>query len=802
MNGLTFFKLKSKYPGDITKNCSLDGTEVDGNFYELEGRDIKTAYWENSTLIIELMNGGFIRVEGITEGCTKDLNIQYDPSKGVLYVTHDGFTETLTGFVTSNVLSNVYSDDTLSGKGTSENPIGISKSYQTGMYRPVMKIIDSTRNEKLPDENRVVAGNRYLTIENVSDYGYLYDYNGVRKIACDLRDSSSEWRIPTKSDWDDLLNSVEPCLEDRNHDKVTSNRDLGRFAGKILKSACFWDLEKTNACDTDYSSQYCSDIIVSDNCGARYSNPCSGYAGEYVECACTSPDPYPNKGIDKYGFSAVPAGYGDDGGHIGYFGERGWYWTATNQCSTNAYAKRFEYNKSTVYQEIISTNNTLSLRLVKDYDGTNYKDCEEILGVNYTTVLMPSLKKGKTIWTSINVAFTNKYYNPVLPNNGMNLTYSKKFFINEWDGNRWIKNEIKNGESVVVLKAPNGNDCVEYRVINGEISNVNDSVYQQVMIEIRPKLDSLQGMIASETIRAKEAERLLDVKIDSETARAVHAENGIIDQLANEISRAQQEEEAINSRIDSIENGHSTDIESLNQKIEAETQRASDAEDVLDAKINSENERAETKENQLDAKINSETERAIFAEMIIQEALDNEIQRAKDAEQVNFNAIQTESETARQNELALQRKIEDEANRASGVEAFIREELNNEINRSIGRDERIETSLNNEINRAEAAEDELSNRIDKIESDNDGHYSDLLEKINSEIERSTNKDEEIELKLNSEIERSTRQDDLIIGRLISKSGSELKANDGILKLVTDDSANNIEIPLDFNFGEI
>lgn len=802
MRGLTFFKLKSQYPGDITKNCSLDGTEVDGNFYELEGRDIKTAYWENETLILEKMNGEIIRVEGITEGCAKDLDIQYDSSKGALYVTNNGFTETISGFVTSNVLSNVHSDETLSGGGTSGNPLGISKLFQTGMYRPVIKIIDKTKNENLPADNRVIVGNRYLTIENVSDYGYLYDYNGVRKIACDLVDSSSEWRIPTKADWDDLLNSVEPCVEDRNHDKVTSNRDLGRFAGKILKSIGFWDLEQSTGCTTDRGTAYCTDINLSDACGARYANPCSGYVGEYVECACTSPDPYPNRGIDKYGFAAVPAGYGDDGGHIGYFGERGWYWTATNQCATNAYAKRFEYNKSSVYQEIISTNNTLSLRLVKDYDGTNFKECENILGTDYTAVLMPSLKNGKSIWTSVNVSFTNKYYNPVLPNNGMNLTYTKKFFINEWDGNRWIKNEIKNGESVVVIKAPTGQDCIEYRIINGEISNVSDSIYQQVIIEINPRLDSIQGSIASETVRAKEAERLLDVKIDTETARAVHAENGILDQLANEIIRAQQAEEALGTRIDKISEGHQTDLSELTQKIDNEIRRATDAEDLLDAKIEAETERAETAENKLDSDLKAEVERAMFAEMIIQENLDNEVKRAMAAEKVNFDAIQAESETARQNELALQKKIEDEANRASGAEAFIREELNNEINRSIGRDDRIEAALNQEIDRAESAEDELSKRIDELKTSGDTNFNELEEKLNSEIERSTKKDEEIEAALNEEIERSKEQDRLITGRLISKSGSVMDASEGTLVLATDDATNSITIQLDFDFGEI
>ena len=39
--GLTYFRLTSPYEGDITKNCALDGYEVDSNFFTLEGRDVK-----------------------------------------------------------------------------------------------------------------------------------------------------------------------------------------------------------------------------------------------------------------------------------------------------------------------------------------------------------------------------------------------------------------------------------------------------------------------------------------------------------------------------------------------------------------------------------------------------------------------------------------------------------------------------------------------------------------------------------------------------------------------------------------
>ena len=845
MKGLTYFKLKSPYPGDITKNCSLDGTEIDNNFFELESRDVKTAYWQNDTLIIERMNGDIISVPGITEGCTKNLNIAYDKEQGTLYVTQDGYTQAITGFISSDVLTTINSDDTLTGMGTRKKPIGISPMFETGQFRPAIKIIDTTKGEKLPDPNRVDPRNRFVTIENVSDYGYLYDYNGVRKIACDLRDSSSEWRIPTKEDWDDMLNAVEPCLEDRNHDKVTCNRDLGRFAGKLLKSVDFWRLESLNPCDSNNGCNCGNDCNTSNGCGTRYANNCDGYCGEYTENACSKPNPYPNRGIDKYGFAAVPAGYGDDGGRLDYFGERGWYWTATNQCATNAYTKRFEYNKSSVYQEVISTSNLLSLRLVKDYDGTNFSERETILGSDYSTVLMPSIKSGKTIWMSTNVAFSNRYYGPVVPNNGMNLTYTKKFFVNEWDGKRWLKNELRNGDSIVILKAPTGEDNVEYRVINGELSNVATSIYDEVIIAIRPQLDSLKGAIASETIRAKEAERVLDTKIDTETARAVHVENGIIDQLTQEIDRAKQAEEALSDRIDAISTGHTEDIAQLNQKIDDEIARAKEEEEFLDQKIENETARAEAAETKLDEDIKNETDRATLAEEVIQENLDNEVKRALAAEEANENAINAEAELARANEEHLHQMILDEANRASGVEVSLREDLTNEIARSTNKDNQLDQKIEAETDRAEAAETKLDEDI-KNETDratlaeeviqenldnevkralaaeeanenainaeaelaraNEEHLHQMIldeanrasgvevslrEDLTNEIARSTNKDNQLDQKIEAETDRAEAAEDLINKRIDDIGTGHTEDITALTKKVDDEIARSI-----------
>lgn len=55
--GLTYFKLKSPYAGDLTKFCSLNGIEIDRNFLTLEGLDIMKIQFDGEDLIFTRKNG-------------------------------------------------------------------------------------------------------------------------------------------------------------------------------------------------------------------------------------------------------------------------------------------------------------------------------------------------------------------------------------------------------------------------------------------------------------------------------------------------------------------------------------------------------------------------------------------------------------------------------------------------------------------------------------------------------------------------------------------------------------------------
>lgn len=99
-NAITYYRLQSPYEGDITKNCSLSGLEVDNNFLTLEGRDIKSVAFEDDKIVITLLNGTRLTTEKVTEDCIKDLLVSFDRTTGVLTITQDGVSQEFSGFVT------------------------------------------------------------------------------------------------------------------------------------------------------------------------------------------------------------------------------------------------------------------------------------------------------------------------------------------------------------------------------------------------------------------------------------------------------------------------------------------------------------------------------------------------------------------------------------------------------------------------------------------------------------------------------------------------------------------------------
>ena len=652
MNAITYFKLNSPYVGDITKNCALTGSEVDNNFFTLEGRDVKSVELQDGKIVVNLMNGDKLTTESITEDCVKGLTIDFDEVNGILTITQNGITQTITGFATNyNVGDAISVDGSLLGNGLAKSPVGISPIAKTGQYRPVKRIVNIVDGEKLPTLPNVFPGDRYLTVENVNEFGYLYNYEGLKKIACKLRESNSGWRIPTKQDWDDMLNAVEPCQEYRTHNDARSNKFLGKFAGKLLKSKDYWKkFDGTSSCcgDDEHTCFDYSEIGCGEECHCGRHIPCHpDYCGEYGTCHHRCGANY--TGLDKYGFRAIPAGYANEAKDYMYFKERAYFWTATNHEYRDAYIKAFAYNRNNVLQDIFASDNYLSVRLVKNFNGDNFNEREDILGGSYSTVLMPSLEHGKAIWTSVNIALTEcacdcccKY---VLPNDGQGMEYTKRYFINEWTGKDWLRKELAEGESVVVMnetvtqvETTNNNchcncqhnttqyettyntDYTEYRVVRGELVDVARLIYDNVMQTVQPQLDAATASIEDLSER-------LQQEIDRSTGQDIqHTE--AIGELQARMETAEGDITDLKERMETAE----TNITELQEKMETAESDITDLKERMEAaegNIQTLTEGLETEKNERQAK-DEELEEAI-------QGLEEEVNELSDALETEKN---------------------------------------------------------------------------------------------------------------------------------------------------------------------
>ena len=283
-------------------------------------------------------------------------------------------------------------------------------------------------------------------------------------------------------------------------------------------------------------------------------------------------------------------------------------------------------------------DNYLSLRLVKDYTGDNFNERDNILGGSYSTVLMPSVKNGQAIWTSVNIGLIDcecdchcKY---VLPNDGQDMNFIKKYFTNEWNGKEWIKKELADGESVVVInelvsQQETCNDhchchCddnepvyktnyIEYRVVNGELVDVARLIYDNVMEDIQPKLDEitanvedLSERLESEINRSatKDAELEAAIQMESEAREAKDAE------LEQAIAAEASARESVDNQLWEGLNGETAraqEVESqLWQGINGETARAQEVEGQLWDAINTEAAAREAKDSELEERIAAE----------------------------------------------------------------------------------------------------------------------------------------------------------------------------------------------------
>lgn len=638
--GIYFYKLVSPYSQDIVKNCKLSINEIDSNFFSLEEYDIKTAEFirEEKVLVLTRVNGEKLVVD--LNDVTYNLDVKKDcgDSGTTLTISYDGNDGekvfTIDNIITADNIKDiikreekVVTDSSLKGIGNMSSPLGIKETEKTGMFQPADYYLDLTNGGTLP----IIAknGTVYLTKEYVSEFGYLYNGAALDKIKERLAAHGNGWRIPTKADWDALLNSVEPC-EYRNHNSSKCHVELGKYASKFLKSACGWlDQEECQCVSTEPHTGVTTEPTFDEVDGTSTNEPSENIV---------SP-----KGVDKFGYGILPSGSGELNSFkrptTNYYKEKGVFWTSSHVYSDveqDVYVKIFDWNKGGVMQAAVCPEVYYSLRLVKDFDGSNYSDVEYIDGVPYKTIVNVETNQ---IWLASNyssidglIGYVEGGETPdyIEVNNGEVMSRRKEIFINVWNGYYWEKKLLSEGDTIVVK-----NPCFDG--IENNLTNISwtDSEGVTHTIEIEIPASSQYNKEYRIYTDDESCDKILVNTDDLVIERVL---NVLIPILENEREERIAADNAINERIDNEITARISGDVALADAIEAEIERAVSAETELADSIEAEIDRAISAETELNIMINEESERAITAEEELREAIsgltsgDTEIWEALSAE--------------------------------------------------------------------------------------------------------------------------------------------------------------------------
>lgn len=677
--GLYYYKLVSPYLDDVTKDCKLSINEIDSNFKNLKDADIKDVMVDEQKkeIVIE-RNDGEKMILSLSE-INPTLDIEYNSMDGVIEVSYADDKYLISGLLTKDnmskeIMKKVYSDGTLSGVGVSNKPLGIANVHRTGFYKPVKKIIDLTLNERIPVLEMRKKGDRYLVVGNTSEYGLLYNFDGVKHV--DKLLEKSGWRVPTKNDWDDMLNALEPC-EYRNHNSALNNRVLGAMAGALLKSDEGWLIPNHDEHHHHRHHDYEIDGHSNEE-GYDFVQDENDFDVEFMSCdkldnkPCHKPEHKPISPRIKsaYGLNILPSGYAYFSRPMkySYFGVQGAYWTTDSLYDSDIYTKVFTDRDSGVVQVGERPSTFLSIRLVKDYNGSNFNEVENILGQNYGTVLLPSLNNpnGFSIWTTENLRFKDNCILEAEPNGGYGLKKKTIYFIYEWNGKDWDMLELLEGDSIVVLDGVRRNK--EFRIVNGNLINIEKEMLKEikndVMVEVeiaKARLDAVESTLVIHEGKFDEVNRILD-----ETAVKFNELDTTISGLKDEDSRLD----------DAIK-----DLDSVVKLMDAANQERFDSIDTTISNL----------ETKVDEKV---------AELV-----------AKDEELTK--AIETEEAERKDADNNLDKQIKDEATSRRAADAELTALITQESLTRKAEDVKLQTSINNVSNRLDSTNKTLADEISK-----------------------------------------------------------------------------------------
>ena len=554
-NGIYYFKLDSRYflyDGDEQRLCGLSGAEIDSDLHFLSGMDIKDVVLnpEEGTLTISRVNSEDFSAITLDIKETHPKSLVFSADTGELFLEYpDGTTLRTEGFFVDfndegkyNV--KIYTDGTLDGLGDMYKPLSLSRLERTGTFAPVETVIDGP----ITDE---YIGHRVLTKEPVDDFGHLYPYQSVEDIQAALEAENSPWRVPTKADWDELLNAMEK--EAKNHDELTPG-GKGDTAGLLLKSTKYWE----------------TDVNTNVN---------------YEE-------------HDYVGFGVLPVGSKNwNDSRIHGFGKRAAFWTRNEEESNEAYVKEFTDDTGIVRQDDYETafsGNLYSIRLVKECEPGCPEQYETILGNSYPVgPIVGCFDDYCKIWTLSNFyGKVNGYEGEtLLGREGYPEVEEYAYFINECDGS---KKRMMEGESIVILDDEINPDRHEYRIINGELVDTQDWLDKKIENVESGLNESISWLSAStiEELSAAEDRTVMAITdlsgrtvdaVVTETARAMMAEGGLSDEIeaiANNLS-------GFSAYTKGAIDGINSAINQLDTKVDTEIERSTNTDNELRSDLTS-----------------------------------------------------------------------------------------------------------------------------------------------------------------------------------------------------------------------
>lgn len=552
----------------VTKNGILTSVEFDQNLISLYSADIKSVEKSGNDLILVKKDGTKLVGKDLLKPENSIKDITFDTNTCNLVVTYvDGTTENvrnLRDFLLN--CQSISTDSTLNGDGSPLRPLTIADNYRTGQFMPVDGVVKCAEGTCVCNENdckclaqlpaNPVVGERFVTKEKINLYGKLYNFHGVKHIAKALcanyhyhtEDGCKGWHIPTLEDWNDLLNSIEPNILDRNHsENCTYCGDKGMWAGLLLKSAipfveggwkeyqptqdqhCDCCQPTHTCCNHQHCDHTCTHNHICDNGNCNCQNPTCSCDPQGVCSVCNGNKPcccVPSANQDVFGFNALPAGYGVHSEQLAGEGVLTYFWTSTFR-DGQVFVKRLCFDSNKVHSAMLNECEYASLRLVKDYDPKTYREFETILGKTYRCVLMPSAS-GKKVWLGSNFdggcECCSKdciHKSSLTPNILDKVNSPAKFYINEWNGFGWVKNELNEGDTFVIK----GADMRELRVKKTITSNsystvINYSLVNPFSDTIKETTSNILTTIADEKTIYIDGLNQLAVKVDKSDENA------------------------------------------------------------------------------------------------------------------------------------------------------------------------------------------------------------------------------------------------------------------------------------------